>query len=79
MYQSMVVKTKEKENSSTINLINIANGRVKAQQTLLNDFHRMKEELGTANEKLEKNIEQQKQRHKDILAKTADKEKKRAL
>jgi len=75
----MVVKTKEREKSSTIGLINIANNRVAAQQNLLNDFRRMKEELETANEKLEKSIKQQIQRQKDILAKTADKEKKCTL
>jgi len=72
----MVVKAKEKEKSSTISLINNANSRVAAQQNLLSDFHRMKVELETANEKLEKSIEQQIQRRKDILEKTADKEKK---
>lgn len=75
----MVVKTKEKEKSSTIGLINIANSRVAAQQNLLSDFHRMKEELETANEKLEKNVKQQIQRQKDILAKTVEKEKKCTL
>jgi len=39
----------------------------------------MKVELETANEKLEKSIEQQIQRRKDILEKTADKEKKCTL
>lgn len=72
----MVVKSKEREKSSAISLINSANSRVAAQQNLLSDFHRMKVELETANEKLEKSIEQQKQRRKDILAKTADKENK---
>lgn len=72
----MVVKAKEKEKSSTISLINSANSRVAAQQNLLNDFHRMKVELETANEKLEKSTDQQIQLRKDILAKTADKEKK---
>jgi len=75
----MVVKTKGKEKSSTIGMINIANSRVAAQQNLLSDFHRMKEELDTANEKLEKSIKQQIQRQKDILAKTAEKEKKCTL
>jgi len=75
----MVVKEKEREKSSTISLINNANSRVAAQQNLLSDFHRMKVELETANEKLEKSIEQQIQRRKDILEKTADKEKKCTL
>jgi len=75
----MVVKAKEREMSSTISLINNANSRVAAQQNLLSDFHRMKQELETANEKLEKSIEQQIQRRKDILAKTVDKEKKCTL
>lgn len=72
----MVVKAKEKEKSSTISLINSANSRVAAQLNLLNDFHRMKVELETANKKLEKSTDQQIQCRKDILAKTADKEKK---
>lgn len=75
----MVVKAKEKEKSSTISLINNVNSRVAAQQNLLGDFHRMKVELETANEKLEKSIEQQIQRRKDILEKTEDKEKKCTL
>jgi len=75
----MVVKTKEREKSSTIGLINIANSRVAAQHTLLSDFRRMKEELKTANEQLEKNIQQQIQRQKDILTKTTEKEKKCTL
>ncbi|XP_029345787.1 centrosomal protein of 83 kDa-like [Acyrthosiphon pisum] len=61
---SMVVKAKEKEKSSTISLINNANSQVAAQQNLLSDFHRMKVELETANEKLGKSIEQQIQRHR---------------
>ncbi|KAL4090962.1 hypothetical protein QTP88_025714 [Uroleucon formosanum] len=73
---SVVVKAKEKEKSSTISLINSANSRVAAQLNLLNDFHRMKVELETAKKKLEKSTDQQIQCRKDILAKTADKEKK---
>lgn len=76
MFQRGVVKTKEKDKSSAFDLIKNANCRVTAQQKLLNDFHRMKVELGTVKQKLKMSNEQQMQNYKDNFAKTADEEKK---
>ncbi|XP_025205735.1 LOW QUALITY PROTEIN: early endosome antigen 1-like [Melanaphis sacchari] len=71
-----VIKIKEKEKSSAIDLIKSANCRVAAQQKLLSDFHRMKGQLETAKQKLKINIEQKMQCNKEIFAKIADEEKK---
>ncbi|CAH1737113.1 unnamed protein product [Aphis gossypii] len=73
---SGVIKTKEKEKSSAVDLIKSANCRVTAQKKLLSDFHRMKVELETAKQNLKKSTEQQMQRYKEMFTKTADEEKK---
>lgn len=60
----------------SIGLIKSANCRIAAQQSLLSNFHRMKVELETAKEKMEKCIEQKTQVKKEILTKIAVEEKK---
>ncbi|XP_025204479.1 coiled-coil domain-containing protein 40-like [Melanaphis sacchari] len=70
------IRSKQKEKSSFINEISNVACRVDSQSKLLNEFHRMKQELKITKERVEECIEQRKQHYTEIHTTTTIESKK---